>query len=139
MKRNELLTLIGQACHQVLYEKDNTMKARLYRELEALVSSYLDGDYDDRGPPREEDTMTIIELRPGPPTKSYKVYVCVDNEWVTNGLRFSTEAEALRYAEDLSARWTKVSTYDVQPSSDEPNAQMLRFGKHAKIDDRRDV
>ena len=67
--------------------------------------------------------------------KSYKVYVEVDEEWVSNGLRFTTEAEALRYAEDLSARWTKVRAYDVQPSTETPNASMLRFGKHEKAAD----
>lgn len=77
----------------------------------------------------------IMQSKPPQPTRSFAVWVYVDKEWVSNGLRFATETEAGRYADDLSARWTKVESYDIQPSSDEPNAQMLRYGRFEKAKD----
>lgn len=79
-------------------------------------------------------TMTNPNML-GFPAASFKVFVHVGEEWVNNGLRFPTEKEALRYAEDVSARWTAVKAYDVHPSADVPNAAMLRFGTHEKSKD----
>jgi hypothetical protein len=41
---------------------------------------------------------------------SYKAEVIADSsgEWVANGLRFATEAEARAYVDDLAGRWTAV-------------------------------
>lgn len=80
----------------------------------------------------------IMQTKPPSPVRSYQVNVYVDNAWSSNGLRFTTEAEAERYAQDLSARWIKVASYDIQPSPDEPNASLLRYGQHVKADDPKD-
>ena len=77
----------------------------------------------------------IIQTKPPQTARSFQVNVYVDNEWVSNGLRFATPEEAERYADDLSARWSKVKGYDVQPSPDPANAQMLRYGRYEKKDD----
>jgi hypothetical protein len=77
----------------------------------------------------------IMQSKPPATVRSYQVNVYVDKEWVSNGLRFATETEAERYAADLSARWIKVESYDLQPSPDEPNAQMLRYGRYEKASD----
>lgn len=41
---------------------------------------------------------------------SYKAEVIADNsgKWVSNSLRFATEAEAERYVKDLAMRWMSV-------------------------------
>jgi hypothetical protein len=80
----------------------------------------------------EKKKPYIIQTKPPQEGKSFQVWVYVEHEWVQNGLRFATEQEATRYADDLSARWTAVESYDIQPSTDEPNAQVIRYGKHEK-------
>lgn len=77
----------------------------------------------------------VLMPKPSLSVRSFKVYVYVDDEWVTNGLRFDNEQQAGRYADDLSARWVKVKSYDIQPSTEAPNAQMLRFGQYEKSQD----
>lgn len=42
-------------------------------------------------------------------------------EWVGNGLRFASAAEAEAYAKDLYSRWTAVREFRVVPSSDPVN------------------
>lgn len=56
-------------------------------------------------------------------SRSWKIGVKTtgDGDWGYNGLRFRTEAEAARYAEDLAFRWTAVRETQVVPSRDEPN------------------
>lgn len=51
---------------------------------------------------------------------SYAPQVIADSsgQWSGNGLRFATEGEALRYAEDLMWRWTSVTDYRVIESAD---------------------
>ena len=54
---------------------------------------------------------------------SLKVEVSADRsgEWVGNGLRFVTQAEAEEYAKDLYSRWTAVKEWRVVPSMDPVN------------------
>lgn len=61
---------------------------------------------------------------------SYRPEVQTDNtgKWYFNGLRFETEAEAFRSAEDLAMRWTLVRDYRAAESDDPVN--------YAIIDDR---
>ncbi len=49
---------------------------------------------------------------------SYKGEVFVDEQWVSNGLRFRTEAEALAYADNLYERWHLCTDYQATESSD---------------------
>ena len=44
---------------------------------------------------------------------SWKTEVIADNsgEWVSNGLRFASEIEAIAYGDDLQGRWTAVREY----------------------------
>ena len=51
---------------------------------------------------------------------SYRPEVQTDStgEWYSNALRFETEAEAFRSAEDLAMRWTLVHDYRAAESSD---------------------
>lgn len=42
-------------------------------------------------------------------------------QWVGNGLRFASAAEAEVYAKDLYSRWTAVREFRVVPSSDPVN------------------
>jgi hypothetical protein len=78
------------------------------------------------------DKPFIMQSKPPQTVRSYQVNVYVQHEWTSNGLRFGSHQEAERYADDLSARWTQVESYDIQPSNDEPNAQMLRYGRYEK-------
>lgn len=52
---------------------------------------------------------------------SWKAEVIADDsgKWVSNALRFATEAEAARYATDLMGRWMSVREKRVV-ESDEP-------------------
>ncbi len=52
--------------------------------------------------------------------KSFKVEVIADNsgKWVSNALRFATQAQAEEYAIDLSCRWTAVRESRVVESDD---------------------
>jgi len=54
---------------------------------------------------------------------SHAVEVIADDsgEWAGNAMRFATEAEAQRYADDLSARWFAVRQTRVVPSEDPVN------------------
>jgi hypothetical protein len=54
---------------------------------------------------------------------SYAVEVIADNsgQWVGNMVRFATEAEALRYAKDLTWRWTSVRESRVVESDNSVN------------------
>jgi hypothetical protein len=65
---------------------------------------------------------TCIE-RPNHLYASLKVEVIADRsgEWVGNGLRFATQAEAEEYAKDLYSRWTAVKEWRVLPSNDPVN------------------
>ncbi len=58
-----------------------------------------------------------------PGHKSFVVEVIADNsgQWVANGLRFATEAEADAYGKDLWSRWTLVQKFRVVPSTDPVN------------------
>lgn len=42
-------------------------------------------------------------------------------KWAGNGLRFKNKADAEKWVEDLSWRWTLVRETRVVPSQDEPN------------------
>jgi hypothetical protein len=42
-------------------------------------------------------------------------------EWLPNGLRFATEAEALANAFDLAGRWMAVTHHRAAPSDDPVN------------------
>ncbi len=55
--------------------------------------------------------------------QSYKVMILAhgETEWVANGLRFATEAEAEAYAVDLAGRWTMVKEWRVEESTDGVN------------------
>jgi len=55
--------------------------------------------------------------------KFWKVEVIADNsgKWVSNALRFATQAQAEEYAIDLSCRWTLVRETRVVESDDEVN------------------
>ena len=55
--------------------------------------------------------------------QSFAAEVIADGsgQWVGNGLRFSTSAEAETYAKDLYSRWTAVREWRVVPSSDPVN------------------
>jgi hypothetical protein len=50
---------------------------------------------------------------------SYKPQVKVNGEWNGNGLRFATEEEAERSANDLFGRWTLCTDHRAE-ESDEP-------------------
>ena len=58
-----------------------------------------------------------------PGHQSFVAEVIADDsgQWVANGLRFATEAEAKTYAIDLWSRWTAVRKYRVIPSLDPVN------------------
>jgi hypothetical protein len=43
-------------------------------------------------------------------------------QWAWNALRFATQEEALRYAENLASRWTAVRAIRVTAVSDPVNA-----------------
>jgi hypothetical protein len=51
---------------------------------------------------------------------SYKAEVIADNsgEWVGNGLRFESHAQALAYVRELACRWTAVRETRVVESDD---------------------
>jgi hypothetical protein len=57
---------------------------------------------------------------------SWKSEVIADNsgQWVGNGLRFATPAEARDYVWDLSMRWTLVRDTRVVESNDPVNYKM---------------
>ena len=54
---------------------------------------------------------------------SWKPEVVADSsgEWSTNALRFATEAEAQRSANDLASRWLLVTDWRASPSDDPVN------------------
>jgi len=54
---------------------------------------------------------------------SYAVEVIADasGEWVGNGVRYKTRAEAEDAAKDLASRWMLVTDYRAVPSTDAPN------------------
>lgn len=52
---------------------------------------------------------------------SYRPMVCVQGEWVGNGLRFATEEEARRSAVATACRWTLVDDYRTDQSNDPVN------------------
>jgi hypothetical protein len=56
---------------------------------------------------------------------SYKAEVIADTrlQWVSNGLRFATEWEALAYGNDLYARWASVQCVRVVTADDAVNAE----------------
>jgi hypothetical protein len=58
---------------------------------------------------------------------SFKPEVIADasGKWVGNALRFATEAEASRYAYDLSCRWTAVRDTRVVESADAVNYRLM--------------
>lgn len=62
--------------------------------------------------------------------KSHKAEVIADSsgEWVGNGLRFGTAAEAEAYADNLACRWTAVRKTRVI-ESDEPVNHTFIDGK----------
>jgi hypothetical protein len=51
---------------------------------------------------------------------SFKAEVIADGsgKFCSNGLRFATELEAMRYAQDLASRWTLVREWRVVISDD---------------------
>ncbi len=51
---------------------------------------------------------------------SWKAEVIADSsgQWCSNGLRFTTEDDALRYAKDLAFRWWSVRDFRVVESDD---------------------
>ncbi len=156
MSSEELKRRIGELCDRVMREDDQMVLLALMQELDALVDAYITNAEYENPPPSNEAVVLnsllltplerrkrmnepkkpfIMQSKPPQTVRSYMVNVYVDHEWVSNGMRFANEDEAVRYAEDLSASWVKVEHYDVQPSNDQPNAQMLRFGKHEKAKD----
>ena len=54
---------------------------------------------------------------------SYRAEVIADNsgQWVSNGLRFATAAEAAAYVHDLAWRWTAVRETRVSESDETVN------------------
>jgi len=44
-----------------------------------------------------------------------------DARWYYNALRFTTEPEALSYAQDLYSRWLMLKAYEIHGSDDQPN------------------
>lgn len=58
---------------------------------------------------------------------SFKPEVIADNSGIFcgNGMAFATEAEALKWAADLSMRWTAVRDYRAVASDDVANYQIV--------------
>jgi len=56
---------------------------------------------------------------------NWKAEVIADNsgKWVSNMLRFATEAEAKAYVDDLMWRWTLVRDTRVVPTDEPVNAR----------------
>lgn len=52
---------------------------------------------------------------------SWKCEVHAEGEWVSNGLRFATEQEALNYGTDLLSRWFLPDDHRAVQSEDQPN------------------
>jgi len=46
-------------------------------------------------------------------------------DWITNSLRFRTQAEARQYAGDLASRWVAVTEWRAWPSEDTPTHQLV--------------
>jgi len=66
-----------------------------------------------------------MEIHRVPPGGSYKAEVWVEESWVGNALRFTTEIEAGHYGNDLMGRWSLVKNVRVLPSKDPVNASFL--------------
>ena len=62
---------------------------------------------------------------------SWKPEVIIDSsgEWNTNALRFATEDEAFRNAQDLSKRWLSVINYRATECDDPVNYSYTEDGK----------
>jgi hypothetical protein len=70
-------------------------------------------------------TNTDKTVSSAPEKRSYAAQVIADStgEWVGNGLRFATKAEADAYVLDLQWRWTAVRDTRVVESQDPVNRQ----------------
>jgi hypothetical protein len=68
-------------------------------------------------------TNTDKTVPSAPAKRSYAAEVIADNtgEWVGNGLRFATRAEAEAYVLDVQWRWTAVRDTRVVESKDAVN------------------
>jgi hypothetical protein len=64
---------------------------------------------------------------------SFKPEFLVDGIWYDNAVRFATEDEAKRNAEDKFQRWTVPTDYRAVPSPDEPNYIYTLDGQLAPI------
>lgn len=49
------------------------------------------------------------------------VKVIGESSWHKNALRFATHAAAMEWAHDLSLRWTLVTAFDVEETTDAVN------------------
>src|SRR5260370_11233183 len=60
---------------------------------------------------------------PAAAPQSYKIEVIADNsgEWVGNGVRLRTKAEAEAYGPNLANRWLEVREWRVSESDEAPN------------------
>jgi hypothetical protein len=95
---------------------------------EVIVGPGFRVDHDDDWQP-----VTLAEAiarLDGKPTEEYRVDVLAIGEthWVSNLLRFATEAEALTYAKALYMRWTQAAKMRVVPADSTPNHEAYVVG-----------
>lgn len=69
---------------------------------------------------QQAQLLSIFGPPAEPSVKSYKAEVIADNsgQWVGNGLRFASVAEAEAYVRGLASRWTLVRDTRVVPCDD---------------------
>ncbi len=65
-----------------------------------------------------KDQLEQLSEVPGTVVASRKwrvgIKTCSDPDWVFNHLRFDSEQEAVRYAQDLYSRWTAMTEWRVE-------------------------
>ena len=69
-------------------------------------------------------TIAIFHANAIEVLRSFKVGVKTvrDTEWIYNALRFYTHDQAEAYVDNLYSRWTAVTEYIIEESTDAPNA-----------------
>ena len=112
------------ACVDCEHDVDTNKWERIRLRLVTMLSAWFDmQSYGDLVKVVDR-TIAIFHANAIEVPRSFKVGVKTvrDTEWIYNALRFYTHDQAEAYADNLYSRWTAVTEYIIEESTDAPNA-----------------
>lgn len=119
-------------------ESPKSLENESFEEIKALVDSLLKGTAAQETPAQAEVSDTLYPETPGYENAKFKVEVHgvgdPEGHFVSNALRFNTQAAAEKYARDLSSRWGGMDDWRVVPVEAEQPMTTYKFRAEGEND-----